>query len=68
VISCLKEEKACMKIKTSEIIKDLKLENQNLRTALEALFSWVKAEAEFFEAHTPDQDMLEMIKKALKRK
>ncbi len=37
----------------------------NLRKALIALTNWVMSEAQFFEANTPDDDMLELIKMAL---
>jgi hypothetical protein len=36
-----------------------------LTSSLRGLFKWVMAEAEYFDAHTPDDDMLENIKSAI---
>ena len=38
---------------------------REMRTALQALYSWVKAEAEHFGANIPDDDMTAMVEAAL---
>jgi hypothetical protein len=45
---------------------EARAEAERLRMALEALYSWVKAEADHFGANAPDDDMIVMVSSAIK--
>ena len=44
---------------------EARAEAERLRMALEALYSWVKAEADHFGANAPDDDMIVMVSSAI---
>jgi hypothetical protein len=47
-------------------LAEARVEAERLHMALEALYSWVKAEADHFGANAPDDDMIVMVSSAIK--